>query len=148
MYFNSVTVGHVAMDFFQYTTLSENKGIGLEIKKIPGKHKISWHLGYWFCDCREGLWQGAFSEAKRRQRKLISLRRVKSAIYLMKYYTGVNEVEALQWAHTACMHVCMHSLCECALLYEWGFVCQGVAVIMLASSRREVFQGRLSNVRV
>lgn len=32
MYFNSVTVGHVAMDFFQYT-LSENKGIGLEIKK-------------------------------------------------------------------------------------------------------------------
>lgn len=33
MYFNSVTVGHVAMDFFQYTHFLRIKGIGLEIKK-------------------------------------------------------------------------------------------------------------------
>lgn len=39
---------------------------------------------------------GSFLRGQRRQRKLISLRRVKSALNLMKYYTGVNEVEALQ----------------------------------------------------
>lgn len=63
----------------------------------------------------------------------------------MKYYTVVNEVEALQTAYEVCMSVCMYSMCVrlCALLYEWGFVCQEVAVIMLPS-KSEVFQGRMS----
>lgn len=63
----------------------------------------------------------------------------------MKYYTVVNEVEALQRAYAVCMSVCMYNmcLCFCALLSEWGFVCQEVAVIMLPS-RSKVFQGRMS----
>lgn len=67
----------------------------------------------------------------------------------MKYYTVVNEVEALQRAYAVwvcvCLCVCTVRVCvrQCALLYEWGFVCQGAAVIMLPS-RSEVFQGRMS----
>lgn len=55
----------------------------------------------------------------------------------MKYYTVVNEVEALQRAYAVCLSVCMYNMCvcQCALLYEWGFVCLEVAVIMLPSKR-------------
>lgn len=60
----------------------------------------------------------------------------------MKYYTVVNEVEALQKAYAVCMCVCVCTVCvcvrQCTLVYEWGFICREVAVIMLPSRRRSL----------
>lgn len=45
----------------------------------------------------------------------------------MKYYTVVNEVEALQRAYAVCVCVYVQYLCvrQCALLYEWGVCLSG-----------------------
>ena len=60
----------------------------------------------------------------------------------MKYYTVVNEVEALQIAYAVCVCVCV---CVRVCFVVWVGVClSGGAAAMMPPSRSEVFQGRMS----
>lgn len=88
---------------------------------MPGKHKISWHWGYWLCDCRERLWQAAF-QRHREETKEANFTQNGKICYIANEVLycgqwGKGTAESLRSVRVrTCARLCVFSACVCLAL--------------------------------